>query len=58
MTRKTVLSVVMQVVETQVGTGWQLFLTRRRQKTLWQNLPAYSTGDQLQHRRKVSNLLL
>ena len=47
MTRKTVYSVVMQVVGTQGGTGWQLFLIRRRQKTLWQNLPAYSTGDQL-----------
>ena len=53
MTRKTVYSVVMQVVGTQGGTGWQLFLIRRRQKTLWQNLPAYLTGDQLWHRRKV-----
>ena len=58
MTRKTVYSVVMQVVGIQGGTDWQLFLIRRRQKTLWQNLPAYLTGDQLQHGREVSHLLL
>ena len=47
---KTFSSIVIQVQDTtamveQGGTGWQQFLIRRRQMTMWQNLPAYLTGE-------------
>merc|ERR1712130_108026 len=29
----------------QGGTGWKQFLIRRRQMTMWQNLPAYLTDS-------------